>query len=350
MFVDRIKVKLIAGKGGSGVVAWRREKFLPKGGPYGGNGGRGGDIILKADPDLYSLEVFRHRRILRAKNGQAGGSNLRQGARGSSLTIKVPYGTLVKDLETGEILFDLSDKTSPWLACSGGRGGKGNACFKSSTNQAPNICTPGKEGQEKEVELELKLIADIGLVGMPNAGKSTLMSKVTHAKVKIGAYPFTTLAPNLSFVQCADYRRLLVADIPGIIENAHQNKGLGIDFLKHIERTSVLVFVLDVVSDEERDPYKDFEILRNELKAYNPKMLSKPFLVVLNKADKIGAEENIQDFKKNYPFDPSTLFEVSALEEMGLNDLIEAMQKQVDCYATTLSSRENPLFAFQRTP
>lgn len=329
MFVDRIKVKLIAGKGGNGIVAWRRESCLPKGGPYGGNGGRGGAVIFEASHDIHSLEVFTRRKILKAQDGQAGGINLMQGASGNSLTVKVPCGTIVKDAATGEVLFDLTPENPKWIACAGGRGGKGNDSFKSPTNRAPNICTPGAEGDQKEVELELKLIADVGLIGMPNAGKSTLMSKITHARVKIAAYPFTTLSPNLSYVQFEDYTRLLVADIPGIIENAHLNKGLGIAFLKHIERTSTLVFVLDIAPDDGHDPYHDFEILQNELRAYNPEMLEKPFFVVMNKADKLGAEENIQSFRDRYPFDQERLLEVSALEEQGLKDFLSSLQHQV---------------------
>lgn len=327
MFVDRIKVQLIAGKGGNGVVAWRREKFLPKGGPYGGNGGRGGSIILEADSSIYSLEAYRRRRILCAENGHPGGTSLKQGRSGKNLTIKVPFGTLVKDVETGEVLFDFTPNEKNWTACIGGIGGKGNNHFKSSTNRAPNTCTMGKAGEEKKFELELKLIADVGFIGMPNAGKSTLMSKITHARVKIGAYPFTTLAPNLSYVQLEDYTRILVADIPGIIENAHQNKGLGLSFLKHIERTSALVFILDISGEEERDPFDDFTILQRELKAYNPETLSKPFLVVLNKIDKEGAFKNVDAFKKKYPFDPSTLIEISALEKRGLVVFVEALRK-----------------------
>ncbi|NGX38547.1 MAG: GTPase Obg [Chlamydiae bacterium] len=334
MFVDRVKVKLTAGKGGNGVVCWRRERCIAKGGPNGGNGGRGGAIIFEADSGYYSLEAYRHRRFLRAENGRQGGPKLQQGRSGSDLILKVPFGTLIKDQETGEVLFDFTPETSKWTVCTGGRGGKGNNCFKSSTNRAPNICTPGKPGEEKKLELELKLIADVGLVGIPNAGKSTLMNKITHAQVKIGAYPFTTLSPNLSYIQCEDYTRILLADIPGIIEDAHLNKGLGLEFLRHIERTSVLLFVLDAAPDEEdRTPLQDFEILRQEIEAYNPKMLSKPFIVVLNKTDKPGATENIQAFRETYPFDPGTLFEISALEEQGLSVVIDAMQRALPSVA-----------------
>lgn len=334
MFVDRIKVKLIAGKGGNGLVAWRREKFIPKGGPYGGNGGRGGNIILEADTGLYSLETYRHKKILRATDGQIGGVNLRQGKSGGDLHLKVPFGTLVKDSETGEILHDFTNDAPYWIACLGGKGGKGNNCFKSPTNQAPNFCTPGRPGEERELELELKLIADVGLVGMPNAGKSTLMAKITHAQVKIGAYPFTTLTPNLSYIQSEDFTRILIADIPGIIKNAHQNKGLGLAFLKHIERTSALVFVIDVCPDEEdRSPLEDFNILRSEIGMYNPEMLEKPFLVALNKSDKEGSQEQIEAFRAAYPFDPEALHVISANTKEGLGRLIEAIRSLISATA-----------------
>lgn len=327
MFTDRVNVQLIAGKGGNGIVAWRREKYLPKGGPYGGNGGRGGNVILETDENLNSLEVYRHKRILRSENGREGGTNLRQGKSGTHLTIKVPFGTLVKDRETGEILHDFTPETPKWTACTGGKGGKGNNFFKSSTNRAPNKFTLGTEGEELQVELELKLIADVGLVGMPNAGKSTLMTEMTHARVKIGAYPFTTLSPNLSYVQCEDYTRILIADIPGIIANAHLDKGLGLQFLKHIERTSTLVFVLDALPyEEDRNAIEDFAILRKELEEYSSSMLEKKFLVALNKSDKDGADEAIAAFKEAYPFDPSTLFVISAKEGEGLAPLIETMR------------------------
>jgi GTPase len=332
MFIDSVKVALRAGNGGNGAIAWRREKYIPKGGPAGGNGGNGGSILLKTDSHVLSLEGFRNRRQMNAQNGMPGEGGLRKGRNGDDLVLTVPCGTLVKDAQTGEILFDFTDENQQYLICKGGKGGKGNNCFKSPTNQAPNICTPGTEGEALEVELELKLIADVGLIGIPNAGKSTLMSRITHVPVKIGAYPFTTLYPNLSFVQFDDYSRVLVADIPGIIEDAHQNKGLGISFLRHIERSSVLLFVIDISGFEGRDPFEDFTILRHELQAYCPEMLAKPFIVALNKIDQEGADEHLKSFTEKYPFPKETLFPISAMQSVGLEPLLEVMRRlaQVD--------------------
>ena len=326
MFVDTVTLTLSAGRGGNGVVSWRREKFIPKGGPAGGNGGRGGSIILQADIQVLSLQDYRNRRLIKADSGQAGGGNLRQGASGEDLILKVPCGTLVKDARTQEILHDFTQDKEKWTLCQGGIGGKGNNCFKSPTNQAPNICTEGTYGESKDVELELKLIADVGLIGFPNAGKSTLMTQITHVPVKIGAYPFTTLHPNLSYVQFDDFSRVLVADIPGIIKDAHENKGLGIAFLKHIERSSALVYVIDISGFEGRDPIEDFEVLRNELAAYNDEMKNKPFIVALNKIDFEGAAEQVERFRESYPFSPSTLFEISAKEDIGIPSFLEAMR------------------------
>lgn len=327
MFVDQVTLQLSAGKGGDGVIGWRREKYIPKGGPAGGDGGHGGSIILEADPQVHSLEDYRNHRIIKAQNGQPGGGNNRTGKNGSDLILKVPMGTLVKDSATKEILYDLTDKGQRWKICAGGRGGKGNSRFKTSTNQAPFICTPGTFGETKEIELELKLIADIGFVGMPNAGKSTLIKELAHIQVKIAPYPFTTLKPNLGIVEFEDYSRVLLADIPGIIRDAHADKGLGLSFLKHIERTLALVYVIEVAPWQERDPYEELLMLRNELKAYNPEMLEKPFLVALNKIDQEEAEPLIQSFVKNYPFDPSTLFQISALKGTGVEELKQAMYR-----------------------
>lgn len=325
MFTDSVKIKLSAGKGGNGTIAWRREKYIPKGGPYGGNGGSGGSVIIKADPEIYSLDEFRNRRQMRAENGLPGESNNRHGRNGKDLVLKVPCGTLVKDHVTGGLLYDLTEPGEEFLLCTGGRGGKGNTFFKTSTNQAPAKATPGKDGEINDIELELKLIADVGFMGFPNAGKSTLLSKLTAIEVKTGAYPFTTLKPNLSFIEFDDFSRIYLADIPGIIPDAHNDRGLGLSFLKHVERTSTLIYIIDVSGEEGRDPFEDFQILRKEAESYSPAILEKPFLVALNKTDK-GAEGNVASFKERYPYDSSTLFEISALEEKGLPPFIEQMR------------------------
>ena len=336
MFVDSAKIQLRAGKGGNGVVAWRREKYIPKGGPVGGNGGNGGSIVLKADVHIPSLESFRNRRQIHAENGLPGGGNLQKGRDGKSLTLLVPCGTLVKDTSTQEVLFDFTHEGQEFLICKGGKGGKGNHCFKSPTNQAPNTFTPGTEGESVEIELELKLIADIGLIGMPNAGKSTLLSAMTHVPVKIAAYPFTNLHPNLSYLYIKQGPRILIADIPGIIENAHKNKGLGFAFLKHIERSAALLFVIDVSGFEGREPLEDFLTLRNELKNYRPELLEKPFLVVLNKIDQEGAEEHLQHFYEHTSLPKEQLFPLSAMQKQGLEPLIEAMRALVPHEALSL--------------
>lgn len=330
MFVDSSILTLSAGKGGNGVVAWRREKYIPKGGPTGGNGGRGGSVFLVADNQTLSLQAFRNKRILSAQNGGCGGSNLKQGKSGADLILKVPCGTLVKNKATQEVLFDLTEHGQKICLCQGGKPGKGNHHFKSSTNQAPHTCTLGTPGESKEVEFELKLIADVGLVGMPNAGKSTFISGTAYTRVKIGAYPFTTLSPNLGFVHYKeDKAKILLADIPGIIKNAHENRGLGLAFLRHIERTSALIFLVDISGFEGRDPLEDFAILRNELAAYKEDMLKKPFLVALNKVDIEGAEENVERFYALSGIPQEQIFPISAKEAEGITPLLTALRTLV---------------------
>ncbi|MBJ7450107.1 MAG: GTPase ObgE [Parachlamydiales bacterium] len=329
MFVDRAKVTLMAGKGGNGVVAWRREKYIPKGGPAGGNGGTGGSVIFRADEHTFSLEEFRYKRNLKAEDGLAGGANQRQGRCGKDLLMNVPLGTLIKDAETGNVLYDLTEHGQQQIVCNGGGGGRGNATFKSSTNRAPSRCTEGREGEGCVVELELKLIADVGLVGFPNAGKSTLIKSVTAVNVKTAPYPFTTLKPNLGFLLFEDYQKLIIADIPGIIQGAHLNRGLGLEFLKHIERTKVLVYVIDASGIDGRNPYEDFQVLQNELKAYGQELLQKPFIVVLNKSDCPESEEYIDEFKTQYSYEPSTLHVMSAQEKLGIQPLKNALRELV---------------------
>jgi len=326
MFIDQIKLKLIAGKGGNGIIAWRREKFIPKGGPSGGNGGKGASIILESSNHFFALDKYRHTQIFKAENGGQGGSNGKQGKNGEDLILKVPCGTIVKKLSTNEILFDFTEPGQQFVICKGGVGGRGNESFKTSTHQAPHICTPGKEGEEAEVELELKLIADVGFVGMPNAGKSTLLSTVTTAQVKIGDYPFTTLVPNLSFIEFEDYSRIYLADIPGIIAGAHEDRGLGLAFLKHIERSAVLVYMIDISGFEGRDPIDDFLTLKNELALHNHELVEKPFVIALNKMDQEGAVENLERFTERFKEYRDVCFPMSAKHSQGLEQFKQAIK------------------------
>lgn len=327
MFVDSVPLTLIAGKGGNGVIAWRREKYIPKGGPTGGNGGHGGSVYIQADQQTLSLQGFRNKRIIAAQNGASGGPNLRQGKSGKDLILTVPCGTLIKNKHTQEVLFDLVEDGQKVKICQGGKGGKGNHHFKSPTHQAPHFCTNGTPGETLEVEFELKLIADVGLIGMPNAGKSTLLSRVTFVPVKIGAYPFTTLHPNLGYATYPNGEKILIADIPGIIEYAHLDKGLGIAFLKHIERTTLLAFVVDVSGFEGRDPLDDFNILRKELGSYNEALLERPFIVILNKIDLDDAAVHIQEFRKNANVPSDAIFEISAQTGEGLPVFLKGLER-----------------------
>ncbi|EPP35379.1 obg family GTPase CgtA [Chlamydia ibidis] len=307
MFLDQITLELRAGKGGNGVVAWRKEKYLPKGGPYGGNGGIGGSIVIEAVRHIYSFESYRNIRFLKAADGQSGASNNRTGRNGKDLVLQVPEGTLLRDAETQEILYDFTQHGDRLVICRGGKGGKGNTFFKTSTNRAPTKATPGKPGEIRQVELELKLIADIGLVGFPNAGKSTLFNSLARTEVKVGAYPFTTLQPALGLVPCEGklYQKpWIIADIPGIIEGAHQNRGLGLDFLRHIERTRLLLFVIDISGRERNTPEKDLQILMDELLYYKEDIAKKDMIIALNKIDDLlpdEREERLSHFRKKFP-------------------------------------------------
>lgn len=329
MFTDRVKLELFAGKGGNGVIAWTREKYIPKGGPCGGNGGRGGNVILVADQQTPSLDWYRNRRVLKAENGVCGGANCCQGRRGHDLVLKVPCGTLIKDVESGEIIIDLTEDKQEIVLCEGGKGGLGNDFFKTATNRAPNYCTPGKPGIERLVELELKIIADVGLVGYPNAGKSTLISTLANIRVKVAAYPFTTLKPNLGFIQFADRSRIFIADIPGIIEGAHLNKGLGFQFLRHIERTKLLLYVIDASGIDGRRPIDDLKVLRQELGKYNDELLERPYLVVLNKCDTEESKEFLNEFHSLYDLDKDALHEISAVSYQGTAQLVEAIRRKL---------------------
>ena len=327
MFTDNLKLAISAGKGGNGCIAWRREKYVPKGGPYGGDGGRGGSIIFKVDERLFSFENIRFKKKFIAENGKDGSSNNKKGRNGEDLIIKVPAGTIIKNSETKEEVFsfDLRKDNNPFILCKGGNGGFGNTRFKTPQNQAPHIATPGEDGQALNVELELKIIADIGLVGFPNAGKSTFLKSVTNARVKIADYPFTTLAPNLGKLKLDNDSEIFIADIPGIIENAHKNKGLGLSFLRHIERTFVLLFIIDISPLDQKDPIEEFEILKSEILSYNPTLLEKPFLIALNKIDLEVSEDNIEKFIKKYP--NLNIFPISAINKENLSPLLNEIKK-----------------------
>lgn len=322
MFIDYAEIEVKAGDGGNGAVAFRREKYVPKGGPSGGNGGNGGSVYLIADENLSTLLDFRYKRKYVAGKGQPGGSSLKDGKNGEDVIIKVPVGTIVKDADTGKVLFDLSQNGQKVLVAKGGKGGKGNSNFATPTRRTPRFAEPGKPGEEKRIILELKLIADVGLVGFPNAGKSTLISSISAARPKIADYLFTTLEPVLGIVKYKDFKSFTVADIPGIIEGAHQGKGLGIKFLRHIERTKILLFLIDITS---ADYQRDFDILYNELKKYSRKLVEKKILVALSKADLLSESElkKMKKIKLKKVTEPAII--ISAVSGYGIEKLIDIL-------------------------
>ena len=330
MFVDQVKVTLIAGKGGDGCVSFRREYRVPKGGPDGGRGGDGGNIYLISDPNLNTLAYFRFHPINKAKKGANGQGSNKQGKRGKDLYLKVPVGTVVKDAISGVLLYDFLKPGDVFLAARGGRGGRGNASFATSTHQTPREFEKGKPGEEKELILELKLIADVGLVGFPNVGKSTLISRISAAKPLIADYPFTTLVPNLGVVDVDEERSFVVADIPGLIEGAHQGHGLGIQFLRHIERTKILVHLIDVSPYSGRDPVDDYRVIQNELKAFKPELLERPQLIVANKIDLVGENsDNLDALRKLARKERKPFLAISALTGKGLKELVNLLVEQL---------------------
>lgn len=320
MFIDFAQIEVSSGKGGDGAVTFRREKFVPKGGPSGGNGGNGGSVIFEAHSNLSTLLDFKYKRKFFAGNGQPGGNSLKDGKNGADVVIKVPTGTIVKDAVTEEVILDLSDPDKRTVLFKGGIGGKGNSNFATPTRRTPRFATNGKPGTYAKLILELKLIADVGLVGFPNAGKSTLISKISAAKPKIADYPFTTLEPNLGIVRYKDFQSFTVADIPGIIEGAHQGKGLGIKFLRHIERTKILLFLIDVTSD---DFQKDFDTLYSELKKYSKKLVEKKILVSLSKSDLITENEIAKLSKTKFKKIKSPTLIFSSATGKGLEHLLD---------------------------
>jgi len=321
MFVDKVKIYVKGGDGGNGCVAWRREKFVPMGGPAGGNGGKGGDVILKADSRMKTLYDFKLKRHFKAKRGQHGSGSNKHGRSADDLIVKVPVGTVIKDAETGEVLADLTKDRQEFTVAKGGRGGKGNAMFKSATNQAPDYAEEGEKGEEKWIELELKLIADVGIIGFPNAGKSTLISVLSHAKPKIADYPFTTLSPVLGVLQLDYGKSLILADIPGLIEGASQGAGLGHEFLRHIERTKFLIHVIDISDFREREPVEAFETINKEMENYDSKLLEKPQIIVGNKIDMLSNKEEIEKLKQTFKKKGYKFIPVSLITNEGIEDL-----------------------------
>ncbi|MSU02876.1 GTPase ObgE [Tissierella pigra] len=321
MFIDVANIRVKAGKGGDGVVAWRREKYEPSGGPYGGDGGNGGSIILKADEGIRTLMDFRYKRSYIGQNGEDGRSKKQFGKGGEDIILKLPIGTLVKDEATGGVIVDLKEKDQTFVIAKGGRGGRGNARFATATRQAPGFAEPGKKGEERNIVFELKLLADVGLIGFPNVGKSTILSIVSAAKPKIANYHFTTLKPNLGVVRVGDEKSFVIADIPGLIEGAHEGAGLGHDFLRHVERTRILVHVLDVSGSEGRDPIDDFYKINEELSKYNIKLKDRPQIIVANKMDILGAEEGLQKVKEEFEPKGYKILSLSAATLEGIDEL-----------------------------
>jgi GTP-binding protein len=331
-FVDKVKLYVKAGDGGDGAVAFLREKYRPKGGPAGGDGGKGGDVIFVATKNKHTLYDLKFKKHLKAENGRPGGGKNKHGKDGEDLIVEVPVGTVVKDAETGEIIADLTKDGQRAVIAKGGKGGLGNARFATPTRQAPRFATKGKKGEERWVILELKSIADVGLVGFPNAGKSTLISRLSNAKPEIAPYPFTTKKPNLGVVSFEeDFSSFVIADIPGLIEGAHKGKGLGHEFLRHIERTKVLAYIIDVSDFAEREPIKAFKTLREELRKYSEDLLKKPQLVVLNKVDSVSDKGRVEELKRYFEEKYNLpVFVISALTGEGLKELKYALKREVE--------------------
>lgn len=332
MFIDKANIAVKGGKGGNGIVAWRREKFEPSGGPYGGDGGNGGSIILKADEGIRTLMDFRYKRHYSGQNGEDGRTKKQFGKAGEDIIIKVPVGTLIKDQQSGKVIVDLKEKNQTFVIAKGGKGGRGNAKFATATRQAPGFAEAGTKGQERDITLELKLLADVGLVGFPNVGKSTILSMVSEAKPKIANYHFTTLQPNLGVVRIADEKSFVLADIPGLIEGASEGIGLGHEFLRHIERTRVLVHVLDASGVEGRDPVEDFYTINEELFQYNERLRDKPQIIVANKMDISGSEEALEKIKAEFEPQGIQIFQTSAATSAGINDLKYAIWELLSNY------------------
>jgi GTP-binding protein len=341
MFYDQAEIYVKAGDGGDGCVAFRREKYVPYGGPAGGDGGKGGDVLLVVDPHLNTLYSFSRRRHFRAKRGQHGRGKNQHGAAGDDICVAVPPGTVVHDADSGELLGDLAELGQELVVARGGRGGRGNARFATSTNQAPRIAEHGEPGDERDLRLELKLLADVGVVGLPNAGKSTLLAAVTAARPKVAPYPFTTLQPNLGVVVLDPETEFVLADIPGLIEGASEGKGLGHEFLRHVERTRVLVHLLDGLS---ADPLADFDVVNGELAAFGHGLAEKPQLVVLNKLDLPEVRERWPELKTALRARDHAAIAISALAQEGTRDLLYRVAQMLAELPEVVPARELPVF------
>ncbi len=329
MFVDQVKIYVKGGDGGNGMVAFRREKYVPKGGPAGGDGGKGANVVFEVNEGLRTLMDFRYQRHFKAPRGEHGMSKNQHGRNAKDMIVKVPPGTVVIDADTKEVIADLVEHGQQAVIAKGGRGGRGNSRFATPANPAPELSENGEPGQERDVILELKLLADVGLVGFPSVGKSTLLSVVSSAKPKIAEYHFTTIVPNLGMVETEDGRSFVMADLPGLIEGAHQGVGLGHQFLRHIERTRVIVHVIDMASTEDRDPFEDFLTINRELQEYNLRLTERPQIIVANKMDMPEAEDNLKKFKEQLEED-YPIFPISAVTRKGLRELLYAVADKLE--------------------
>lgn len=327
MFIDETNIKVIAGSGGDGCTAFRREKYVEMGGPFGGNGGKGSDIIFKVDTGLHTLVDLRYMKTIKGKKGENGSGKNMDGKSADDIIIKVPQGTVVSDFDTGLIIADLKEKDDMVVVAKGGRGGRGNTAFKTLANPAPNFSENGEPGEERILKVELKLLADVGLVGLPSVGKSTFLSKVSKATPKIADYHFTTLSPNLGVVKTVDNRSFVMADLPGLIEGASQGVGLGDKFLRHIERTKVIAHIIDMSGIEGRNPVSDYQVINKELENFSPKLLKKPMVVIANKMDMPASEKNLEEFKKKVNVE---VYPISALTSSNLNEVLIKLADLVD--------------------
>ncbi|MBI5191613.1 MAG: GTPase ObgE [Nitrospirae bacterium] len=330
MFVDLVKIYVKAGDGGRGCVSFRREMYVPKGGPDGGDGGKGGNVIVKANPQLNTLLDHRYQQHYYCKDGNDGGGKQKSGHESADVIVWVPVGTLIRDLDTGEVLGDLTEPGQEAIVARGGRGGKGNTFFKTSTNQAPRHAQPGEPGDEKTIQLELKLLADVGLIGLPNAGKSTLISVITSARPKIADYPFTTLVPNLGVVKLANYKSFVVADIPGLIEGASSGAGLGSQFLRHVERTKMLLHLVDVSSLSVEEPVKSFDTINEELRLHNPELMEREMVAVATKIDSLEEPERLENLREHCREVGVPFFAVSSATHDGIDDLLAFVSEKLE--------------------